>query len=112
MTATFSRLNRAPALTSTPVTTAEQGAVYTYTVLASDPDTGDVLTITAPAKPAWLTLTDHSNGTATLTGTPAMSGAYGVVLRVTDRSGLSAEQRFTITVTRTRWEVFVPLITK
>ncbi|ACL26376.1 fibronectin, type III domain-containing protein [Chloroflexus aggregans DSM 9485] len=56
MTATFSRLNRAPAFTSTPVTTATQGAVYTYTVRASYPDTGDVLTITAPTKPVWLTL--------------------------------------------------------
>nr|WP_322496373.1 hypothetical protein [Chloroflexus sp.] len=43
-----------------------------------------MLTIIAPAKPAWLTLTDHGNGTATLTGTPAMPGAYGVVLRVTE----------------------------
>ncbi|WP_408607360.1 Ig domain-containing protein [Chloroflexus aggregans] len=55
---------------------------------------------------------DHGNGTATLTGAPTTPGDYEVVLRVTDNSGLSAEQRFTITVTRARWAVFVPMITK
>ncbi|WP_322487177.1 Ig domain-containing protein [Chloroflexus sp.] len=85
------------------------GGVYAQ---GGQPDTGDVLTISAPTKPVWLTLTDHGNGTARLTGTPATPGAYEVVLRVIDNSGLSAEQRFTITVTRARWEVFVPMITK
>ncbi|MDX9955801.1 MAG: putative Ig domain-containing protein [Anaerolineae bacterium] len=110
-TITVIELSGAPFFTSTPVTTATQGAPYTYTITADDPNLihGDVLTLTAPTLPAWLTLTDHGNGTATLSGTPARAdaGAHPVVLRVTDSSGLTATQTFTITV----WSrVYLPLV--
>ena len=94
-----------------PVPTATQGVRYTYAVVATDPDLayGDALTITAPTLPAWLTLTDHGNGTAMLSGTPTSGhvGQHSVILRVTDRAGLSAEQSFTIQV-NTR--VYLPLV--
>ena len=47
--------------------------------------------------PAWLTLTDHGDRTATLHGTPPTQGSYPVVLQVTDGMA-SATQAFTITV--------------
>jgi len=108
-------LNRAPAFTSTPVTTATQGVLYTYAITTTDPDLpyGDALTVTAPVKPAWLTLTDHGNGTATLSGTPSSAhvGDHAVVLRAIDRAGAFAEQSFTITVAeKPRYSIFLPLV--
>jgi len=108
-------LNRAPAFTSTPVTTATQGVLYTYAITTTDPDPpyGDALTVTAPVKPAWLTLTDHGNGTATLSGTPSSAhvGDHAVVLRAIDRAGAFAEQSFTITVAeKPRYSIFLPLV--
>ena len=92
--------NDPPQFTSTPVTTATENVLYTYNITASDPDTGDTLTITATTSPAWLTLTDNGNGTATLSGTPTSAevGDHPVLLRVTDASGLFDTQPFTITV--------------
>ncbi len=90
----------APGFTSNPPETATQGAAYTYNIEVSDPDATDTLTITAPTKPDWLTLTDNGDGTATLSGTPGNAdvGSNNVVLRVTDSSGQSVDQNFTITV--------------
>ncbi|HEX9985260.1 MAG TPA: cadherin domain-containing protein, partial [Thermoanaerobaculia bacterium] len=65
--------NDAPAFTSVAVTAATEDAAYTYNVTTSDPDVGDTRTITAPTKPAWLTLVDNGDGTATLSGTPTNS---------------------------------------
>ncbi|OPZ75627.1 MAG: hypothetical protein BWY79_01936 [Actinobacteria bacterium ADurb.Bin444] len=97
--ASFSVPNIAPAFTSAPVTTATQDALYTSAIAAAD-DNGDALTFTAPVHPAWLTLVDHGNGTATLSGTPANAavGTHPVVLRVVDSNGLLTTQAFTITV--------------
>ncbi len=101
-TLTVANVNDNPAFTSTPITTGVQDTPYTYTLTTTDPDLpmGDVLTLTAPTLPAWLTLTDHGDGTATLTGTPtnAEVGAHPVLLRVTDNGGLFAEQAYTLTV--------------
>jgi hypothetical protein len=91
--------NDGPSFTSTPVTSATQDALYTYTITADDPDEGDMLSITAPTLPAWLGLTDNQDGTDTLIGTPTNSqvGDHAVVLQVTD--GIeTASQSFTITV--------------
>ncbi|HOS78977.1 MAG TPA: choice-of-anchor Q domain-containing protein, partial [Anaerolineae bacterium] len=78
------------------------GVPYTYEIIADDDDLayGDVLTITAPTLPSWLTLEDHGDGTATLSGAPTNAdvGEHAVVLQVTDSGGLSAMQSFTITV--------------
>jgi len=91
--------NNVPSFTSTPVTDATAGTSYTYEVAASDPDAGDTLAITAPTLPAWLTLTDNGDGTATLTGTPADGdvGNHTVSLAVSDGTD-SATQNFTLAV--------------
>lgn len=111
---TFSVSNIAPLFTSAPVIAATQDALYDYIATAGD-DNGDVLTITAPTLPAWLTLVDHGDGTATLAGTPANAnvGDYLVVLLVADSEGAFAEQEFVITVSeRPRYCIYIPLVFK
>jgi hypothetical protein len=90
----------APTFTSTAVTTAAQGAAYSYAVTTADADTGEARTVSAPTKPAWLDLTDNGNGTATLAGTPAAAdvGPHAVTLEVRDAANLVASQSFTVTV--------------
>ena len=90
--------NDPPEFTSTPVTDATAGTVYTYGITVTDAD-GDALTITAPALPAWLTLTDNEDGTATLTGTPADGdvGNHDVSLQASDGSA-AVTQPFSIAV--------------
>ncbi len=94
-------VNQDPAFTSSPVLDGEEDVLYTYNVTASDPD-GNALTFGSTTLPNWLSLTDHGNGTATLSGTPGNSnvGANTVTLTVTD--GIISnpiEQSFTINVT-------------
>ncbi len=82
----------APTFTSTPVTTVEPGAVYTYNVTAEDVD-GDAITFTG-VYPSWLTL----NASNILTGTaPTEIGAHDVTLTIT-ANGASVNQAFVINV--------------
>ncbi len=92
--------NDPPTFTSTPVIGATEDILYTYNITATDPDVGDNLTITALSIPAWLTLTDNLNGTATVTGTPLNPdvGSNSVVLTVTDAAGSTDNQNFTVAV--------------
>lgn len=91
--------NNAPSFTSTPITEIDENVTYTYEVIATDPDPGDTLEITAPTLPTWLTLTDNGDGTASLTGTPTSAnvGEHEVSLEVSDGSD-TATQDFSITV--------------
>jgi hypothetical protein len=91
--------NAPPAFTSTPVLSATVGVPYRYDIAASDPDTSDALTITAPLLPAWLSFTDLEDGTAVLSGTPEAEGVYAVALLVRDSGDLFDTQAFSITVT-------------
>jgi len=95
---TVANTNDAPTFTSTPILNAPADALYTYDVTATDPDV-DALTIAATTLPAWLTLVDNGDGTATLSGTPAESdvGSHSVVLEVSD-GDLSEPQSFTVVV--------------
>ena len=92
--------NRAPSFTSTPVTTATEDQLYSYAITATDPD-GETVEIRATtALPAWLTLTDTGDGTATLEGTPTNDdvGDNAVDLEVVDGAGRFSAQSFTIVV--------------
>ncbi|MBN1140036.1 MAG: tandem-95 repeat protein [Anaerolineae bacterium] len=92
--------NDAPTFSSAPVVSASAGARYTYHVIADDVDDAATdLVITAPTRPAWLTLTDNGDGTARLTGIPTAAdiGSHDVVLQVSDGAG-TTQQPFTIEV--------------
>ncbi|WP_157964810.1 cadherin-like domain-containing protein, partial [Algibacillus agarilyticus] len=62
---TVTNTNDAPTITSSGITSATEDSAYSYTLAASDVDTGDTLTYTATTKPDWLTLTNN-----VLSGTP------------------------------------------
>jgi len=100
-TITVNNVNDAPTFTSTAGTSVNEDALYSYSITTNDVD-GNSLTITAPTKPAWLTLTDNGNGTATLSGTPTNSevGSHNVILRVNDGT-VDVDQSFTLSVNNT-----------
>lgn len=82
-------INSAPAFTSQPGGLAlVVGQPFRYLLSATDPDLpyGDRLALAGPVLPAWLTLTDNGNGTATLSGTPgpANLGRHPVTLEAED----------------------------
>ena len=58
-------VNDPPVFTSQAVTLAEPGLPYEYIITVTDVE-GEVITITAPTIPTWLTLTQISNGNARL----------------------------------------------
>ncbi len=96
---TVANVNDAPIFTSTPTLTAIEGQTYTYNVTVDDPDSGDTLTITAPGRPLWATLTNSGPNAATFSGTPGTMdvGNNVVQLRVTDNIA-ETFQDFTINV--------------
>jgi hypothetical protein len=112
-------VNTKPVFTSAPVTTGRANQLYTYNITVNDPDVvyGDQLEINATTLPAWLTLTDNGNGTATLSGTPAVSdaGTYSIQLNGEDTyhhmSGVSATQVVNLTVTACTSNVITKNIT-
>jgi len=82
--------------TSSAVTSATVNQAYTYAVSVTGP-AGSTLTITAPTKPDWLTLTSTGSKTASLSGIPTSTGSFDVVLSVTDGTSTKT-QPFTIVV--------------
>lgn len=100
-------VNSAPTFTSIPPTAATAGVTYTYSITTQDADAGDTRTITALLKPAWLAFADHGDGTATLSGKPAIAqlGEHAVTLRVEDAALASATQNYTISVVAARGAV-------
>jgi len=100
VTITVTPVNDAPTFTSVPVTYAAGGVVYTYDITTADVDNAAAdLTITAPLLPGWLTLTDHGDGTATLSGIPAATdvGDHPILIWAHDGAAV-ATQSFTIAV--------------
>ncbi|HAU28744.1 MAG TPA: hypothetical protein DCW68_01355 [Rhodospirillaceae bacterium] len=95
--------NVAPSISSIPGTWVEEGETYSYAITAEDGDAGDTLTISAPVKPSWLSLSSTGSRTALLSGSaPATSGDHPVVIGVSDGRGGTVEQNFTITVSPLR----------
>lgn len=95
--------NYAPNITSTPVTSATEDALYSYTFNTTDYDLTDLLTLSAQKKPVWLNFTwTTGQRTALLSGTPDNSnvGDTTVTLRVTDGT-ITKDQTFTLTVANT-----------
>ena len=85
--------NRAPVISSVPVTSVILGESYTYTVVANDPD-GDVLTYSLSTFPDGMTINPT---TGLISWTPTTAGSEDVVVEVSDGQ-LSATQSFIIVV--------------
>ncbi|ODR85069.1 putative Ig domain-containing protein [Shewanella xiamenensis] len=96
-TIVVANVNDAPTISSTALTSATQNAAYSYTLVATDSDVGDSVTLSAVTLPSWLSF---NAATGVLSGTPANAnvGSHAVVLRATDVDGLTAEQSFSIVV--------------
>lgn len=90
--------NNLPVVTSTALTSAVQGTLYSYTLTATDAD-ADAMTYSAPVLLGWLSF---NTTTRVLSGTPTQTevnvGSYSVTLRVNDGYG-DTDQIFTINVT-------------
>ncbi|HYW95330.1 MAG TPA: putative Ig domain-containing protein [Bacteroidales bacterium] len=98
---TVNFVNIKPEFSSTPVTSATEGSVYTYLVEATDVDVGDpnqnqTLTYTAETLPGWLTFNQDNN---VLVGIPTNAdvGDANVSIGVSDGIDI-VYQTFTITV--------------
>ena len=89
--------NDIPVITSTALTSVNEDSAYSYTLTATDADSGDTLTLSAPTKPSWLSFNAN---TGVLSGTPNNShvGTHNVVLKASDAAGAVDTQSFTITV--------------
>ena len=99
-------VNHAPTFVAAiPPTTAYFDTRYSYTFQAADTD-ADTLAITATGLPHWLTLVDHGNGTATLSGVPTdpFASSHAITLRVGDGATF-AEQSFTLSVPMERFRL-------
>ncbi|MFN0305303.1 MAG: N,N-dimethylformamidase beta subunit family domain-containing protein [Burkholderiales bacterium] len=90
--------NQPPAVTSVPISTATAtvGALYSYNVVANDPN-DDVLIYALTAAPSGM-LIDLATGVITWTPTAAQIGSQSAIVQVTDPGGLRATQSFAITV--------------
>ena len=90
--------NSSPVIESDPVTTAKEGAVYTYDVEATDPNE-DTLTYSLTISPTGMTI-NSTTGVITWTPTEGQIGENEVVVEVSDENK-SATQSFTVTVAET-----------
>ena len=88
--------NDAPVFASTPTDTILEDSEYSYTMIVSDEDPSDALTITVVTLPSWLSL----NG-ETLSGTPLNEhvGTHSIELRATTVDTIT--QLFDITAENT-----------
>ena len=91
----FPFLNRAPIITSEPVTTALEGNLYLYQVEVSDPD-GDTLVYFFTLKPEGMNINDE-NGLITWTPTNDQVGMHQVIIEISDGK-YSVQQNFEIEV--------------
>ncbi|MFP4156775.1 MAG: DUF2341 domain-containing protein [Opitutales bacterium] len=94
-------LSEPPAITSSPILSASAGQAYSYTLTGSDAnDPAEALSWSAVDLPAWLTLEDHGDGTATLSGTPDGEDAGTPLIQVgLSNSTYTTWQNFELEVT-------------
>jgi RHS repeat-associated protein len=79
--------NTAPVISSSPPTTASVGALYSYQVVATDPD-GDPLTYALAAAPTGMTISTSG----LVEWTPVAAGTFDVTIEVADdRAGVTPQ---------------------
>ncbi len=88
--------NEPPTITSSPSTSAEEGSLYSYAVIASDVN-GDTLSFSLTVAPVGMTI-DAVSGLLSWTPTAAQLGLNDVAIRVDDGNGAFATQTFSINV--------------
>jgi len=88
--------NTAPVLQSVPFQEALTGTLYEYVIVATDADSGDVVTYAATSLPTWLSF---DADTGLLDGTPGLDdvGTHSVSLTYTDGTATQT-QSFSIVV--------------
>lgn len=89
--------NRAPVIFGNPKSSADVGAQYVFTPMASDPD-GDTLTFSILNRPTWATF---DGATGTLSGTPASTDVgttANITISVNDGELTATLPNFSITV--------------
>ncbi len=93
-------VNDDPVITSTPTLTVNEDELYEYVFEVEDVDIDDILTLTALKKPDWLTFTQGTDTTATLTGTPLNddSGVNDTIILNVNDGTVDVEQEFILTV--------------
>jgi len=88
-------VNHAPVITSTPITTATVGVLYTYDVEATDPD-GDTLTYSLTTGPKGMII-ETATGLVTWTPDSNQTGKHNISVEISNESKKTT-QNFTITV--------------
>ncbi|BDC49797.1 hypothetical protein F183_A21130 [Bryobacterales bacterium F-183] len=91
-----SRGNKAPTITSIPVTEGRVGVPYSYVVTATDPE-ADPITFSLAAAPAGMVI-NPTSGVVRWTPTAPQQGSVRYEVRVTDNGGLGAAQAVTVAV--------------
>lgn len=95
--------NIAPTISTTGLPSGNTGVLYTANVVATDPNIGDSLTMSATGLPAGLglsncvtTTTNQTTLTCTLSGLPTTRGRYSVVFTATDSAGATGTRTITL----------------
>jgi photosystem II stability/assembly factor-like uncharacterized protein len=99
--------NTPPALTVPATQSATVGNTLTFTISATDPDTGQAITLTAMNLPAGATFTPSSpvnatSGTFSWNPTVLQTGTFTVTFTATDNSNPPAQNTKTVTINVTR----------
>ncbi|SPD76511.1 hypothetical protein PITCH_A980025 [uncultured Desulfobacterium sp.] len=98
------KVNSAPIITGTPVTSIVEGASFSFTPQATDPDPGDKLMFFVTNQPAWM---KFDTSTGALTGTPGHAdiGVYkDIVILVSDNNATASLPAFDLTVESSKVE--------
>jgi hypothetical protein len=88
--------NQPPQIISKPDTVTTEDQLYSYKVLAADPDPDDVVTLALETDAVWLTLAN--DGAVFGTPTNEHVGTHTVTVRATDKRGAAATQKFSLRV--------------
>jgi len=93
----YEYINTNPQITSSPVLTSLEDALYTYNVEADDPDTNEVLNYSLIVSPHWLNI---GLTTGIISGTPTNDnvGDTTVTVQVSDLNDSTDTQTYTLTV--------------
>lgn len=95
---TVSVNNRAPVIGNEPVKQIQENQLYSYSLDATDANSGDVLSYIETNTPSWATF-DAQSGVLSGTPTSADIGETDeITIVVSDNAGLTAEKKFTIKI--------------